>query len=732
VRAIFTLAIFVGSFLLFLVQPFAGKVILPTFGGAPAVWNASLVFFQGVLLLGYLYAHLTTKWLGSRQPYLHLGLMLAALLALPFAIQGGAFESIRQMSAGGNNSVGFLVLASLAVIVGLPFFIVSSGAPLLQRWFADTSDPAARDPYFMYAASNFGSMLGLFAYPFLIEPRFPLADQSRIWQWGYFALLGCMAAAAFVGARHRSLARTGTEVEVQERPKPTWRERLMWVGLSAVPSSLLLGVTGYVTINVAPVPLLWVVPLALYLLTFILAFRSRRLVSTEILSRLLPLILVPLAVVLVLDQSEVWLAGLHIGAFFLAAWMCHSRLYDLRPDASRLTEFYLWVSVGGVVGGAFNGLLSPVIFETLAEYPLALVLAGAFKLPYRPEHGFQKTDLLYGAATLLVTIGLVYLARFGLKWDLGQNRTMLTVILPALLCFYASDRPVRFGLALGAFILGTQFAGSNLVGRLLLIERSFYGVHKVIESSTGRFNRLVHGNTLHGMQDRTNRSLPLTYYHPSGPVGQIFEGFESLPQTQRVALVGLGVGSLAAYAQPGDRFTFFEIDPDVVKIARNPDFFTYLQDAKGEIDIVLGDARLTLEKSPDGEFGLIVLDAFSSDAIPVHLITREAMEMYAKKLRPDGMIAYHVSNRYLDLEPVVAANAKALGLYAWTQLDGPTQEETAAGKTASKWMIVAKDKDVLKPLKSRQSWWSEAEGSESIAGWTDDYSNVLGVFRSDE
>jgi hypothetical protein len=737
-RALFTLTVFLSSFLLFLVQPLVGKMVLPTFGGAPPVWTASLVFFQTTLLLGYAYAHVSAARLSlGRQVALHVSLLLVALGALPFGADNAGFTRIQALAAAEAAPSALLVMAALAALVGLPFFAISGSTPLLQRWYITGQDPATARPYVLYSVSNLASLCALLAYPFLLEPRLRLADQSRSWACGYAALCALMiGCGVFVFRSHRRSRRQspqeasadGAAAPVAIDP-PDGRRVLRWIALAAVPSSLLLGVTGYLTSNVAPIPLLWVVPLALYLLSFVLAFSPRRLVPTPLLSRLLPLLLVPVALLLVLEQPQPEFAALHLALFFLAAWMCHAYLYDQRPEPARLTAFYLWVTTGGVIGGVVAGLIAPAVFNTLLEYPLALAAAGALMVPRHPETRAGRSDLLYGVAIAVVTFALIALARDVLGVDAGPVRTAATVGIPVLLCFLASDRPARFALSLGALFLVSAWTEPQLAGKLALTERSFFAVHRVMLTDHGRFRRLLHGTTVHGMQDAHNPDRPLTYYHPTGPLGQVFAALAARGSAPRVAAVGLGVGSLAAYGQPGQRVTFFEIDPAVRRIANDPRLFTFLSNSRGEVDIVLGDARLTLARQPDGAFGLIVLDAFSSDSIPLHLLTREAMAGYVAKLAPGGILAYHISNRYLTLEPVVAAAAADLGLEAWIQENDPTAEERAQGKATSTWMIVARDSRDVATLIAPPARWRSSRPLAGSRAWTDDFSNVIGAFR---
>src|SRR3989442_48419 len=482
-RALFTLTVFLSSFLLFLVQPLVGKMVLPTFGGAPPVWTASLVFFQTTLLLGYAYAHVSAAHLSrGRQVALHVSLLLVALGTLPISAGSAGFARVQVLAAAEAAPPALLVMGALAILVGLPFFAISGSTPLLQLWDIPGQDAATARPYVFYSVSNLASLGALLAYPFLLEPRFRLTDQSWSWACGYAALcLLVLACGILLIRKHRpSPEETGPEsppAPVAKDP-PDGRRPLRWIALAAVPSSLLLGVTSYLTINVAPIPLLWVVPLALYLLSFVLAFSPRRLVPTPLLSRLLPLLLMPLALLLVLEQPQPEFAALHLAAFFLAAWMCHAYLYDQRPEPARLTAFYLWVTTGGVIGGVLTGLIAPMVFDTLLEYPLTLAAVAALMTPRSSGTPARRTDLLYGMAIGVVTLALIALTRDVMGLDAGPIRTAVTVGIPVLLCFLASGRPARFALSLCALFLVSAWAEPQLAGKLALTERSFFPVHR--------------------------------------------------------------------------------------------------------------------------------------------------------------------------------------------------------------------------------------------------------------
>lgn len=711
-RFLFTATIFLGSLLLFLVQPMVAKMVLPKFGGSPGVWSASLVFFQGALLLGYLYAHLSNRWLGPRrQPFLHLAVLALPLALLPIGLAAGYAPS-----PTGNHSLGVVWL--LCTLVGAPFFVVSAGAPLLQRWFGATSDPKAHDPYFLYAASNLGSLLALLAYPLLLEPTYRLAEQSRLWTVGYWGLAALVAACgiATIAAARGSVAEKESQTD---RPAPTARDRFRWVALSAVPSSLLLGVTSYLTGNLAPVPLLWVVPLALYLLTFIVAFSERRSPSSAVWGRALPLLLTPLSLALLLEATSPLfaLAAFHLAVFVVAALMCHKRLSESRPGVHHLTEFYLWISVGGVLGGAFNGLVAPVAFNSLVEYPAALI-AAALLVPRRTGLSLKAT-LLWAALPAAVCAALVAIA-LAAGMPPSPARTALTMGLPLVVAFLGADDARRYGLGMAGVFVAAWITGAASDGRILVSDRSFFGVHRVIES--GRQVQLVHGNTIHGIQDRDRPSEPLTYYSRSGPVGQLLSGDRRF---KSVALVGLGVGSIAAYGEPGDKYTYFEIDPVVEQLAKDERYFTFLKDTRADLGVVLGDARLTLALEPNSSYDLVILDAFSSDSIPAHLLTREALEVYRSKLMPGGLVAVHISNRYLDIAPTLAATARELGWNAFLNEDEATTDEADAGKRSSRWMVLAEGDPEL------DLRWDPIEDPKGEV-WTDDYTNILRSLRWSE
>ena len=726
--ALYTLTIFVGALLLFSVQPLFARLLLPLLGGSPAVWNTAMVFFQGALLAGYAYAHGSTRKLGvRRQAVWHLPLLLAPLCVLPLTLPAGWTPPTE------SSPIPWL-LALMAVSVGPPFFVLSATSPLLQKWFASTAHPHAKDPYFLYAASNIGSLLALLAYPLWFERHLTLLEQGRLWAASYGVFVVLTAACVIALWRNRANPPESPPTPAPARSSsavaPNRAIRLRWVLLSFVPSSLLLGVTGYVSTEIAVVPLLWVLPLSLYLLTFVLAFARRRRVPVSLLGRALPMGLVPLAMIMAAQGTQplVPIAAIHLIVFFLMAWLCHAQLAEARPDAEYLTEFYLWLSLGGVLGGVFNALVAPVLFNGLWEYPLMLVLGALAALP-RPAkaRGSNRGDWLWPAGLAALAAVLLFVSLRGSHDAAEVPRLALGTL--ASICFFFSPRRLRLSLGLAVLLVAGALARRQ-TAQELAVKRSFFGVHRVLDQQPEGFHRLLHGSTLHGLQDPRpeRRREPLTYYHRAGPVGQLMANYAGDP-ARRIAVVGLGAGSMAAYALPGQAWTFYEIDPAVLAIATNPRLFTFLADSPGKIGHVLGDARLSLAGAPAGAYDVLVLDAYSSDAIPVHLITREALALYLSKLAHGGLLAFHISNLHLDLEPVFANLAADADLFCLVRDDTVTSAAARAeGKTASIWLVMAAQKETLRPL-AHDPRWLPGRRDPAQAPWTDDYSSLLSVIR---
>ena len=736
--AAFSVTMFISAALLFLVEPMFAKMALPLLGGSAAVWTTCLVFFQVTLLAGYAYAHASARLLGRRgQVAVHAVVLVAALALLPIHVPGGWIPPVQR------DPVWWL-LRLLLVAVGLPFFALSATTPILQKWFAHSGHPSSRDPYFLYAASNAGSLLGLLSYPFVLEPLLRLSDQSRLWTWGYRLFLvlvaGCILLAwrvsegdsAWAGAPPLDEHREGAATDTGEYPTPRLRWR--WVALAFVPSSLMLGVTTALTTDVPAIPLLWVLPLAIYLLSFVLVFARRPLLSHRWISGRLPFLILAAAIPIVLKGvlPLMVLLPLDLLTLFAVAMVCHGQVARSRPPAGHLTEFYLWVSVGGVLGGIFNALLAPMIFSTVVEFPIALVLAALLRSPGDGTEDTPRARMLDYflpvALGVIVAVAILVLQAKGVAP--GRVFNLMVFAPAAIICLRFGPRPVRFGLGVAALLMASQvYAGP--FGRVLHSERSFFGVYHVSGDLDKNFRVLFHGGTAHGVQslDPSRACEPLAYYTRNGPIGQVFEVFQQSPLENDVALIGLGAGVMACYHQPHQRFTFYEIDPAVVRIARNRRFFTFLSDCGPPVRIVLGDARLSLRDAPANGYGIMVLDAFSGDSIPTHLVTREALALYLTKLAPNGILAFHVSNRYLDLHGVLGALAHDAGLFSLMNDDAYVSEgELQRGKFASWWVVMARHSDDLESL-STDLGWRTLRAATGSRVWTDDFSNIVSILK---
>ncbi len=804
----FAITLFLSASLLFMVQPMVGKMVLPLLGGSPAVWNACMVFFQALLLLGYLYAHkITTKFDPRRQWLIHMGVLVVPLgvmiISAIFSDKNSPIAIAESLAPSGDMSPFLSVMAILTVAIGIPFFVSSTSAPLLQKWFANTGHPSARDPYFLYAASNAGSLIFLLGYPLIIEPNLKIVPQAWVWAGGFTILAVliflCGRAALRPLTMPSSMAKANTAAAPMpyEAPPAGWR-KVKWVMLAFVPSSLMLGVTFHMTTDIASIPLLWVGPLALYLLTFIIAFST-------VVPPWFRLVIGNLAPVMILLLVFVMISGvspgvgiellLHMLTFFAAALMCHYELAHDRPGPEHLTGYFLLMSVGGVLGGLFNALFAPLVFAQSYEYRLTLIMAcfmvpvlsaitagdpesdrarftGANPLAYlrsltRKQRFALALDFII---PILVGLGFWGLLRLSMAdWFIRSCVSIATTLsisvetviiilrfaVPVMVCFFFVDRPIRFGLCVAA-ILGVNMYFER-DHNTVYSERSFFGILKVEKQSEGQrpawvdaegdrvvsgkihYLRLVHGTTLHGTQIKElennvfdyfqlfpttltpwdavavggtlekfdARQEPLTYYHRTGPVGAMFHELRTRKGGSEakadVAMVGLGTGSVACYAEPGQRLTFYEIDPAVKKLVADTDeYFTYVTDARkrgATVDFQMGDARLKLKDDVDRRYALLLVDAFSSDSIPVHLLTREAVQMYLERMTEDGILALHISNKFVALEPVVAQIAADLNLEARVWNDGA---ESRPGKTASSWVVLARKKEHLGKLAATQ------------------------------
>ncbi len=734
--ALFTTTMFLSAFLLFSVEPMVAKMVLPLLGGTPAVWSTCLVFFQSVLLGGYVYAHLSAKLLSQRrQMILHLSVLLITFVVLPLHIPDAWTPPVQQNPA-------LWLLALLSVTVGLPFFVLSAGTPILQKWFSLSGDSAGADPYFLYGASNAGSLAGLLSYPFLLEPTLHLATQRQLWTYGYvlFFLLACCCVAIVW-----RVPQTTTQQARQERQDQATDEtsddarshvkrRLRWVVLAFVPASLTLGVTTALTTDIPPIPLFWVLPLALYLLSFIFVFARKPIVSQNWLIRRLPLLILATAFPLVSKSSlpVSILIPLDLLTLFSVAMVCHGELAKSRPSTKHLTEFYLWISVGGVLGGIFNALVAPVIFSSVIEFPLVLVLAALLRPPIDVKDDTKRArrlDLLLPVLLGLCLWALISMLQGG-SLKPGRAMHILVFGLPFVWCLSFGRRPIRFGAGLAAvFLASTLYTGAY--GNALHAERSFFGVYRVTDDAEKQFRWLVHGSTVHGIQslDPRKATEPLSYFTKAGPIGQVFDAFSGDAKKNQVAIVGLGAGSMTCYVGPPQQLTYYEIDPAVERIAENPKYFTFLRDCNSRVQVVLGDARLSLKTAPDHGYGMIIIDAFSGDAIPAHLLTREALQLYLKKLAPHGILAFHISNGYLNLQRVVGTLASDAGLVSLIEDDTHiTEAQIKDGASGSVWAVIARNSSDLGKL-ANDSRWTPLLSKPGSKVWTDDFSSVMSIFK---
>ncbi|WP_053221147.1 fused MFS/spermidine synthase [Methylobacterium indicum] len=718
------IALLLSAFLLFSVQPMFTKMVLPRLGGSPATWSVALVVFQALLLGGYLYAHLLARHLGTRAALaVHLGLMLVAALALPIGLPAG-FDR----PPGENEALWLVGLFTTAV--GLPFFALSANGPLLQAWFARSGHPRAGDPYFLYAASNVGSFAALLAYPLLIEPLLTLRVQAEAWVAG-FAVLGLLILASGLASGAVLPASPGTPAPALASPAPGWPRRWAWIGFAFVPSALLVSVTAHISTDVAAAPLLWVAPLALFLLTFVIAFRDGMGRPGPALLRL-QVWGTALALASFVVGVGLWGGlALHLGLFFVSALIGHATLYHLRPASDRLTEFYVCVSLGGVLGGIACGLVAPLVFSRVVEYPLLIVAALACRPGFAAGGRASLVRAAQGGLAAMAAAALMVLA----GWSLGVSALPQLLALAGAGLLAASWRdPQRLAVAaLLALVAGLSVMRADAAVSM----RSFFGIHRIAETPDGTMRLLMHGTTIHGAMRLVNPDgtapdgppEPLVYYTPEGPLGTAIRSVRAARggSLGAVAVVGLGTGSLACHRVGDEAWRFYEIDPAVARIARDPEKFRFLSACGPDMPVVLGDARLTLAEAPGGEnpggFGLLMIDAFSSDAIPAHLLTREALALYLAKLSPTGVLAMHITNRHLDLGRIVARVGAEFGLSTFVAREAFAFDPVrfrAAGTVA----VLARDPAHLGTLAADPAWERIAP-DRARRPWTDDFSNIL-------
>ena len=719
-RALFILTVLTGSFLLFLVQPMVARMALPRLGGAPAVWNSAMLVYQALLLGGYAYAHAVGRLRPRTQAMVHLGLLAVAALWLPIGLLG--------VQPPPDAHPALWVPWLLGASIGPLFLAVSAQAPLIQRWFSEASDGA--DPYALYAASNLGSFGGLLAYPLLVEPFMPLREQSWLWSAGY-VLLALLVLACATSLPQVARAERGPITS----PAPARGTVARWIALAFVPSGLMLATSTYLTTDIVAGPLLWVLPLGLYLLSFTVAFAANRALA-EILTRIAPITILLFGGVMIggYNAQPLLNAGIALVLLFMTSVALHTAMYESRPEPDRLTGFYLAMSVGGALGGVFAGLLAPVLFDWTYEYPLLILAAGLMAPQLYLTEGIKAVWTRHrwlALAGIAVAVALLIVLRLhGPDRLFGENRPGLLFVVVAAVGLFAVGARVGYMLLLAAALMlfgGYRSLEMSLAGDVRT--RSYFGVYTVQERSRSR--ELDHGTTVHGVQltgSPERERTPTTYYAKGAGVGQAMLLAPRLyGPTARIGVVGLGTGTLACYAQPGQRWRFYEIDPAIVRIARDTGQFTYLRRCLPDPAISLGDARLSLAREAPGNLDLLALDAFSSDAVPAHLLTREAFATYARVLDRRGLLLVHISNRYLDLEPVVAGAAKAGGWSASIFVYDPSRLDEAASGSA--WIALSRDRVTLDALTGRAEGWRMLRAPRGFRPWTDDYHSILPLLK---
>ena len=726
-RALFLITILTGSFLLFLVQPMVARMALPRLGGAPAVWNSAMLVYQALLLAGYAYAHRLTQTSPRRQAIIHIALFAIAILWLPIGLAN--------LQPPADGSPIFWVPWLLIASIGPLFFVVAAQAPLMQRWYSMSGNQG--EPYALYAASNIGSFGGLLAYPILVEPFTTLQSQKWIWSGIYLALMGLVCICAIQLWR-----KAGTPVAPAETATDLahigWRRRIYWIVLAAVPSGLMLSTTSHLTTDLMAMPLIWVIPLGIYLLSFSVAFADNQTPAYWI-GRFAPIVLIFSAAFVFVVWGKAAIGGLtaSLSLLFIVAVALHNEMYRTRPAPAQLTSFYLMMSVGGVIGGFFCAIVAPLLFDWTWEHPILILMAAAL-LPAIPLLQVNETDKRL--PVIMAIIGAIALA-LGLFGGISEpvESSFTKILLAATI--------ITLGIAVAGFRIPFLLAVAGLLtingGWYSLQQsldgvrmRSYFGTYTVNASESGRVRWLNHGTTMHGMQLLDDPTRPISYYPDTSGVGIAMLNAPRLygPKAS-IGIVGLGTGTLACYRRPGQSWQFFEIDPLVIEIARERKIFSFLEKCAPDVPITLGDARLTLAAVPEGKFDILALDAFSSDSIPLHLLTKEAFATYRKALKPDGLLLVHISNRYIDLNPVVAAEAKANGWSAALRHDSPTEQLINRGNRASQWIALSRDPAKLAELTGRvdkvksryynSEQWLQLDAPGETSPWTDDYASVL-------
>lgn len=730
---IFSATIFLSAFLLFLIQPMIGKSLLPLFGGTPAVWNVCLVFFQALLLAGYAYASVIVKIkTPARQIFVHLCLFC---LVIAFTY----FNPVYKVTSSQLRFTETPILSLLTLLfkrVGVPFFLLSSTSTVLQSWYAHNIEKD-KNPYFLYSASNIGSLISLIIFPFIIEPALGTEDQFHYWQL-LFALLFAMmifcSLFSFKGAET-------TKVQEQKTSIIPFQSIRNWFLLAFIPSGLLIATNTYIATEIASLPLLWMLPLSLFLVTFAIAFSDlkvvQKLISFEsILYRMIAFLAVFVIVGIIFETnvgSE--FIAFHIALFFLICLLFHLQLSKLRPAVDSLSYYYLIISVGGVCGGIFGSLIAPLIFSGTIEYPLLIALAiftSHYFADINAKPSISPRDAAFALGIFVASSVLSYF------YDLNAEKNIWMVLFnvvlmaaPIIVTYSFLKNRQRFALAIFAIFMANYLFGSRKSEPVVFRSRSFYGTLKVVESKQPPLIKLYHGTTLHGIQSKLGDSkyLPLSYYFHSGPASEVFNKTRMAnPSFQNVGIIGLGTGTLSAYFKPNESWDYFELDPDVIAIAQDPKYFSFLGLHKSGLSIFPGDARLSLKSIEDKKYDLLVIDAFSSDSIPTHLLTTEAFALYLQKLKPNGVFAIHISNRYFDFVPLLNAIANNFQMQLLVNHSMLTDSASnQVGINSSKWAVISNDRKTIQSLHNNPGW--QTGFSETSKLWTDDYSSLLGLLK---
>jgi hypothetical protein len=730
ILVVYTAAIFVSALLLFSVQPLFTKMILPRLGGSPAVWSVAMVFFQSLLLGGYAYAHFLMTIQNRMVPVIvHLTLLTIALSTLPLSIA-------ESWASPPESGYAFWLLGLFVVTIGLPFFALAANNPLLQAWFVRAGHPRRRDPYFLYASSNIGSFLALLSYPLLLEPMLSVRSLNLLWTCGYGLLIVLIACCGVLLLRAPSHQTFEDSAGTAAAPATGWASRGRWVFLAAVPSGLLIAVTAHISTDVAAAPLLWVLPLSVYLLTWVLVFQAGPLLPHRWMLKLQPLAIAGVVILLAGGGGPnlFVLLGGHLFCFFVIAMACHGELARTRPRAQHLTGFYVALSFGGMVGGLFAGLIAPFSFSWIAEYPILLALAAFCRSG--DEAPASRWSRWYWFALSVVAVMLIAVtcaSAEAAQW-LDHLRVPIigaVAVVAMIVGLILPDGRWKFAATVALALLLTRILPGDR-GHVETV-RSFFGVHKILVTSDGRYHLLMHGTTVHGAEKVLNddgtpvsgRPEAISYYHPESGISRAIAAVRANKGGPvRAAVIGLGSAALACASRPGESWRFFEIDQAIVDIARDPKRFSFIQKCQPDLQPVMGDARLTFAKEPDGMYDLIIVDAYSSDAIPIHLATREAMNIYKSKLAPHGAVVVHVSNRHLELASVIVGVANANNLKSWVYVNDPGRN--AEYIFANHVVISARDASDVDEIAHSDAWIATSPDKLQRV-WTDDYSNVLGA-----